>query len=409
MDTLFSLSLILFLCSFLFLFLVLISPKKFLFILSPPARNRKKGLICGIYLIFFTFFLASFFVPIKDKTAGLIISTTGFIIFSFLLYRQIVKSKISAILEETLPTPADKQTAVETIEAKNIATEIVTTVEPIQQTENKSGFFSQIKSNIITAYNDWQYTQEGKKEYETLFKEVLEDDTISDDEKEKLFKLAAKYKLSENDLSSIHKNLYKYYIKKIENDQRVTDQELSTLNNLVIMTGQENRELDRADEFKISKYYTLWKIEEENFLPQSSWDEINVIPKKNEILHWVQSANLNKIKNVTRRVNYGGPVASIKICKGLSYRVGSLGVSTERHEELNIIDSGTFWITNQRIGFIGDKKSFTMALKKVLSFEVSPEYGLVIHKEGTVNPQMVELQDYDIACTIISQLINNLD
>lgn len=175
------------------------------------------------------------------------------------------------------------------------------------------------------------------------------------------------------------------------------------------MTGQENRELDRADEFKISKYYTLWKIEEENFLPQSSWDEINVIPKKNEILHWVQSANLNKIKNVTRRVNYGGPVASIKICKGLSYRVGSLGVSTERHEELNIIDSGTFWITNQRIGFIGDKKSFTMALKKVLSFEVSPEYGLVIHKEGTVNPQMVELQDYDIACTIISQLINNLD
>lgn len=224
-----------------------------------------------------------------------------------------------------------------------------------------------------------------------------------------MFKLAAKYKLSENDLSSIHKNLYKYYIKKIENDQRVTDQELSTLNNLVIMTGQENRELDRADEFKISKYYTLWKIEEENFLPQSSWDEINVIPKKNEILHWVQSANLNKIKNVTRRVNYGGPVASIKICKGLSYRVGSLGVSTERHEELNIIDSGTFWITNQRIGFIGDKKSFTMALKKVLSFEVSPEYGLVIHKEGTVNPQMVELQDYDIACTIISQLINNLD
>lgn len=159
MDTLFSLSLILFLCSFLFLFLVLISPKKFLFILSPPARNRKKGLICGIYLIFFTFFLASFFVPIKDKTAGLIISTTGFIIFSFLLYRQIVKSKISATLEETLPTPADKQTAVETIEAKNIATEIVTTVEPIQQTENKSGFFSQIKSNIITAYNDWQYTQ----------------------------------------------------------------------------------------------------------------------------------------------------------------------------------------------------------------------------------------------------------
>ena len=96
MDTLRSVALMLFLYSLLFTVLSIINPKKFLFILTPLARTRKKAVFCSVYLIIFTFFLFGFFIPTDDQTVSIPISLTACLISGFFLYRQIIKARLLA-------------------------------------------------------------------------------------------------------------------------------------------------------------------------------------------------------------------------------------------------------------------------------------------------------------------------
>lgn len=101
-------------------------------------------------------------------------------------------------------------------------------------------------------------------------------------------------------------------------------------------------------------------------------------------------------------------MASIKICKGLRYRIGSVHVSRSVEEFWTVEDTGTFWISNMRIGFIGDTKNFVFPLAKLLSL-TDGESGLNIFKEGRTNPFIVSMPDYELPCAILSKLINEMD
>ena len=81
------------------------------------------------------------------------------------------------------------------------------------------------------------------------------------------------------------------------------------------------------------------------------------------MLHHGQSAVLRKVKRVTTRVKYAGFTTSIKIMKGLRYRTGSLRVGTDTAETLAVEDDGGFYLTNQRVGFIGNRKHFSLPVR----------------------------------------------
>lgn len=57
-----------------------------------------------------------------------------------------------------------------------------------------------------------------------------------------------------------------------------------------------------------------------------------------------------------KTVNYRGITTSIKICKGVRYRLGSISPTRETNEFWEDEDYGKFFITNQRIGFLGITK-----------------------------------------------------
>lgn len=65
------------------------------------------------------------------------------------------------------------------------------------------------------------------------------------------------------------------------------------------------------------------------------------------------------------RGGYAGP--TIRVAKGVSFRMGSVAARSESHEELRNIDQGTLVLTNQRLIFIGSKRTTNIDLRKIIS------------------------------------------
>lgn len=158
----------------------------------------------------------------------------------------------------------------------------------------------------------------------------------------------------------------------------------------------------------ISDLHTIYKIGTTGELPIIPSSELNIMLAKDEVIHFITDASMRKKKRVTKKINYSGPVASIRICKGVRYRIGSISPSYETSEFWEDEDYGKFFITNQRMGFIGSKKSFTMPVKKLLSLS-DGEGGLNIFKDGRSTPFTVKFTYYDLALYILSALLNGIE
>ena len=132
---------------------------------------------------------------------------------------------------------------------------------------------------------------------------------------------------------------------------------------------------------------------------------MNILFKQGEVLHWAVGGYFLKRKKVTTRINYGGLTGSIRIMKGISYRVGSVGVERVSKEIMDREDSGMFYITNQRIGYQGYRKQFSFPFSKIGSLELRYD-GLHIFKDGKESPYILELNDHEVALSVISLLMN---
>lgn len=79
------------------------------------------------------------------------------------------------------------------------------------------------------------------------------------------------------------------------------------------------------------------------------------------------------------RGGYAGP--TIRVAKGVSFRMGSLASQSESHEELRNIDQGTLVLTNKRLIFIGSKRTTNIDLRKIISI-TSYKDGIASQREN---------------------------
>ncbi len=247
--------------------------------------------------------------------------------------------------------------------------------------------------------------KEGIKEYREKLALFLSDSVISEDEQKELESISKKFNLTSDDIGRLQKTAVLGVYQDIVSDKRITEEEKQSLQVLLNHFGLQASDIN-FDQKSFNKFYSLALIEQ-GILPEikEGNHDINVLFKKGEVLHFGAVSVLRKLKRVTTRINYGGFTGSIKIMRGVRYRVGSLGVGTESKEILAPEDSGIFYITNQRVGYIGNRKQFSVPFDKVHSFEIRVE-GMFIFKEGKEAPYILTLDDYDVPSAMISFIIN---
>lgn len=83
--------------------------------------------------------------------------------------------------------------------------------------------------------------------------------------------------------------------------------------------------------------------------------------------------------------SYGGP--TVRLMKGVSFRLGGASHRSTSHDEITTIDRGTLTITNKRLIFTGSQKTLNYNLSKILSITEYKD-AIVIQKE---NKQKTEI------------------
>lgn len=78
------------------------------------------------------------------------------------------------------------------------------------------------------------------------------------------------------------------------------------------------------------------------------------------------------------RSSYGGP--TIRLAKGLSFRLGSAASQSERNDELRNIDEGTLVLTTKRLAFLGSLRTSNVKLDDLISVQSFAD-GVQIHRE----------------------------
>lgn len=94
-----------------------------------------------------------------------------------------------------------------------------------------------------------------------------------------------------------------------------------------------------------------------------------IIPKKNEVTNLVMlNISFLEARSVRQTIGgYGGP--SIRVAKGVSFRLGGVSARSVSHEELKKIDQGTLVLTNKRLIFLGSKRTINIDLRKIMAIE----------------------------------------
>lgn len=246
---------------------------------------------------------------------------------------------------------------------------------------------------------------EKKKDGERLFiHKVLElINTPDEDGPAQLALIRQDYGLSQSACDKIVYDHFKFVVQSKLDDDRIDDVEYNHILHTIVALGIDVMKIKDVARTAWSKH-AIWNVEENNVMPGYSGD-VEIMLKPGEIIYHGVSAILKKEKTRTEKIGYSGPSVSFKICKGVRYRVGSMNVQSKKVAYIDSIDQGVLYLTNKRIAYIGPKKNFSYTYDKIMKVEMS-DVGLVIHKENLANPQIVELNDYELVLVILSKIFN---
>lgn len=154
---------------------------------------------------------------------------------------------------------------------------------------------------------------------------------------------------------------------------------------------------NKAIELNIEKYKTEENIRNEYKYYVKNWEfdngiieEVNsdfLLNKNEKCIYRKTNIEILEQKEVTKRINYSGPRARVKIAKGISYNFGSYNYSTEKETKRISKGVGVLNITTKRILFKTAEKSTTIRLSAIVDLQQFDD-GLMIFK-STGNPLII--------------------
>jgi len=154
---------------------------------------------------------------------------------------------------------------------------------------------------------------------------------------------------------------------------------------------------NKAIELNIEKYKTTESIRKEYKYYVKNWEFDNgiiaevpsdfILNKNEKCIYRKNNVEILEQKEVTKRINYSGPRARVKIAKGISYNFGSYNYSTEKETKRISKGIGILNITTKRILFKTAEKSTTIRLSAIVDLKQFND-GIMIFK-STGNPLII--------------------
>lgn len=257
---------------------------------------------------------------------------------------------------------------------------------------------------IADSKKDKSYQTVVERYAKEILTDLIDNYTLPENYDDKTSEIQKNLKISPEIIESISKNVraksLQSLFEQITENQRISPDEYNRLLKSAESLKIEFK-LDDESASAVEKMKEYWEIENGELTPI----DCNINLQKSELCYKTLDVTWKEKRKVTKRINYAGPTAKIKIMKGVHYRVGSAQVQRITNEELVEVDKGTLYITSKRIIFVGSKKNSNIRYNKILSF-IPYKDGIEVVKDAGRNPFFLCKTISEDTHLILNRLLN---
>jgi hypothetical protein len=233
--------------------------------------------------------------------------------------------------------------------------------------------------------------------------EVLADGTVTPEDQGRLDRLAASLRLDADTRARLNKlhveEFAETQAKVISADKRVSLEELQAIDQLGAALGVAIQ-LDSATTATLARYHHLWLIE--NGQPPTF--PVDIALHEGEAAYYSTAARWAEMRIKTVAAQSDGPTASMRITKGVRWRVGTTPPNRVTEEQLTVVDSGVLYVTSRRVVFRGGMKNVTLELGSLVGIHVYRD-GIQFEKAEGRSPYALFDTDVELAAVLLTSLL----
>jgi hypothetical protein len=222
---------------------------------------------------------------------------------------------------------------------------------------------------------------------EAAVDQALEDHRFTSQERDALGALADRMEVSSQELTAIVgravQPLMDEEVRRVVADGRYSLEEEADLKAFATALGA-NLTSDATSTAALASMRRLWLIENGQMPILTS----PISLKRGETLHFTSPATWSELRTRTKTIRYSGPTASIRIMKGVRYRVGAISPIRETTTELVPVQTGTLYITNKRALIDGASGNKAIPWGSVFGIEIFSD-AVKLEKASGKDPYLI--------------------
>lgn len=239
--------------------------------------------------------------------------------------------------------------------------------------------------------------------YGDLLTEVLADQKLTAEDWNRLDRLAASLSISGETRAAIHaeatRAVYQSAVASSVKDRRLSPAEQRYLERLETNLGITAAH-KAATEATLRKFSFLWRIKNGDLPDVAAPIEL----RKGEVCHLATATAWHEVRQSAGGAADSVSHGTIRIAKGLSYHVGRVPRKPAVREALTPVDSGTVFVTSERVVFDGASTNVAIHHETLLGLEVYSD-AIRLDKGRTRSPYLFPGDDVEIAAAVLCEAL----
>lgn len=231
--------------------------------------------------------------------------------------------------------------------------------------------------------------------YQAAVREVIADQRVTAEERAKLDSLASALRISpavaRENLTVAAGAILRTTLDAAVADRRLTPEEFLQFGSLARELGI-NPTFDDATLKALHRYSLFWKIEQGD-IPTV---DVQLNLQKGEVCYFTAPAEWLEYRKQSTTVGYYSQGVSVRIMRGVYYRVGASRPHRVTTDGLTRLDNGDLYITNKRVIFNGSRRNVSLKLSSLLAFEAFSD-GFALEKASGRSPHFILDGDAELA------------
>jgi hypothetical protein len=242
--------------------------------------------------------------------------------------------------------------------------------------------------------------------YAEAVSEAVADEKLTPEELARLEKLAAALRLSERARRKAQEapiqEVVERVLARVVADRRLSPGEEQALRDLQRNLGLPELRFGPATQAALDKYALLWRIEngEMPFIPGPG----PLALQDGELCHLACRSFWHELRNYTVRPERPGTPVSLKVPRGLTYRVDGTVPKRVTRDGLAPVDWGLLYLTSRRLVFLGQKTKETIRFAELLGVEVFAD-AIVLEKTSGRRPHLFLEGDVEVIAAVMTEVM----